>query len=47
MQQKMEKKFCPWKATDFFGSLGPIITEMGISFDLKMLFWFSETFFDF
>ena len=47
MQQKMEKISVPRKRLNFSGSLGPIIAEMGISFDLKMLFRFSEMTFDF
>ena len=42
-----EKFSVPGMRPNFSGSLGHIITEMGISFDLKMLFRFSETFFDF
>ena len=44
---KNGKKSVPGKRPNFYDSLGPIITEMGISFDLKMLFRFSDTFFDF
>ena len=35
------------KWPNFSGSLGPIITEMGVGFDLKTLFRFSGTIFDF
>ena len=46
MQQK-RKNSVPGKRPYFSVSSGPIIIEMGISFDLKMPFQFPETIFDF
>ena len=38
MQQKNENISVPGKQSHFSGLLGPVITEMGISFSLKIFF---------